>query len=373
MQKLVLLVFTVLTLCELNPFLPSLSERYINQYKHIAISEMHRSGIPASIKLAQGLLESDWGRSDLSKVANNHFGIKCGFGWTGPTFHKEDDDFKDGKLIESCFRAYANAEESYIAHTEFLSRPRKSKRYDFLFHYGHQDYKSWAKGLQKAGYATDPKYPQKLIGIIEKYDLHQYDLQTETTAPPMIAEVPTKKKNKDVNRKPQKTHSKNTRPKEAIVEAKTDVLEPFNHLEYVNNIPVLRAREGETPLALARRGSVSFSKLRSFNEQLPSRNSELPKGTIVYLEEKNSAYGKSTDQHRVNKNESMYSIAQLYGIKLENLYLKNRMPQGAEPLKGEMLNLGSMVKIGKRPKFKTQVELELESQEFLFDESFTSR
>jgi hypothetical protein len=369
MQKLVILVFTVLTFCELNPFAPSIADRYIQEFSSIAISEMHRTGIPASIKLAQGLLESDWGRSNLANEANNHFGIKCGFGWTGGTFFKEDDDYENGKLVKSCFRAYANAAESYIAHSDFLSKPRKSKRYDFLFHYGNQDYKSWAKGLQKAGYATDPSYPSKLIGIIEKYELYKYDRDSEPMPDAVVLESTKKHESTVINSE----HNKET-TQEAIVEAKTDnVLEPLIRMEYVNNIPMIRAREGETPLTLARRASVSYSKLKSFNEELPDRHSALPVGTVVYLKEKSNAYGKSSDQHQVKDGETMYLIAQQYGIKLENLYIKNRMPQGSVPLVGQKLNLGAMVKIGKRPKFKTPVELELDNQEFLFDESFTAR
>ncbi len=153
-----------------------LADRYISTYKEIAISEMHRSGIPASIKLAQGLLESDWGRSDLATIANNHFGIKCGSQWKGEVYAKEDDDRdRNGNLIMSCFRSYDNAYDSYIAHTDFLMDSRKDYRYGFLFEYDHTDYRKWAKGLLKAGYATDKKYPKKLIQIIEQYELFLLD------------------------------------------------------------------------------------------------------------------------------------------------------------------------------------------------------
>ena len=153
-----------------------LASTYISTYKDIAIQEMHRTGIPASIKLAQGLLESDWGRSDLATSANNHFGIKCGGSWDGNTFYKEDDDRdRKGKLIKSCFRAFSNPTESYMAHSDFLTDPKKEYRYGFLFNYKSDDYRSWAKGLKKSGYASDPKYPDKLITIIKKYNLDQFD------------------------------------------------------------------------------------------------------------------------------------------------------------------------------------------------------
>ena len=137
---------------------------YIENYKDIAISEMNISGVPASITLSQGMLESNWGRSDLAHQANNHFGIKCGSNWSGDSYDWEDDEFKNGRLIKSCFRMYNSSDESFRDHSIFLSK----KRYEFLFNYGITDYKSWAKGLVKAGYATDPKYANKLIMIIEK-------------------------------------------------------------------------------------------------------------------------------------------------------------------------------------------------------------
>ena len=145
---------------------------YIENYQSIAIREMHRSGIPASITLAQGILESSWGNGSLALNANNHFGIKCKTYWTGPTFYIEDDDFKNGKLIKSCFRAYDNAESSYIDHTDFLM---SNERYRNLFEFDHTDYVNWAHGLKKCGYATDKRYAEKLINNIQKYELHRFD------------------------------------------------------------------------------------------------------------------------------------------------------------------------------------------------------
>src|SRR5687768_5398388 len=147
---------------------------YIEQYKDIAVSEMMRTGIPASIKLAQAMHESACGKSDLACKANNHFGIKCGNDWNGKTYKKEDDDYKDGELVKSCFREFRTVYDSYIAHSDFLTDPAKSKRYGFLFELDQTDYKGWARGLAKAGYATDPQYANKIIDLIEKYELYQY-------------------------------------------------------------------------------------------------------------------------------------------------------------------------------------------------------
>ncbi len=149
---------------------PSLN--YITQYKEIAILEMQRTGIPASIKMAQALLESGAGRSTLARNANNHFGIKCGGSWEGETYYREDDDYYKGKLVKSCFRKFDSVYQSFEAHSNFLIN---QNRYSFLFEIPVSDYESWAKGLRKAGYATDKSYSIKLIEIIEKYELYLLD------------------------------------------------------------------------------------------------------------------------------------------------------------------------------------------------------
>jgi flagellum-specific peptidoglycan hydrolase FlgJ len=158
---------------------PAHVTRYIDNYFEIAIREMHRSGIPASIILAQGILESSWGLGELSVNSNNHFGIKCKSVWTGPTFFIEDDDIVNDTLVKSCFRVYGTVEESYIDHTNFLL---EGTRYADLFNYARTDYKNWAKGLKTCGYATDPEYANKLITTVEKYNLVQYD----QVVPPVV-------------------------------------------------------------------------------------------------------------------------------------------------------------------------------------------
>ena len=161
---------------------------YIRKYQDIAIEEMKRTGIPASIKLAQGILESNCGQSELACKANNHFGIKCGGNWDGKSFQKEDDDYENGKLVESCFREFKSACDCYKAHSDFLSDPAKASRYGPLFLLDLTDYRGWAKGLSKAGYATDPQYADRLITIIEKYELFRFDNEYEnelaSTSPP---------------------------------------------------------------------------------------------------------------------------------------------------------------------------------------------
>ncbi len=145
---------------------------YVDQYSAIAVQEMDRTGIPASITLAQGIIESGYGTSGLAKNSNNHFGIKCKGNWTGGKYYHKDDDYVNGKLVKSCFRTYDNPADSYYDHSEFLI---VNKRYSSLFSLAKTDYKGWAKGLKKAGYATAKNYATLLINTIEKYDLYQYD------------------------------------------------------------------------------------------------------------------------------------------------------------------------------------------------------
>ena len=167
--KLRFLAFLLITLGVTSIYASDHTAAYIQQYKTIAQQEMDRVGIPASITMAQGILESASGRSTLAKQSNNHFGIKCGKNWTGEEVYRHDDDYKDGLLVRSCFRAYDDPAKSFMAHSDFLT---DNRRYAFLFELDVYDYKGWAHGLRKAGYATDPNYPSKLIRIIEEHELY---------------------------------------------------------------------------------------------------------------------------------------------------------------------------------------------------------
>lgn len=188
-SKVILWGLVSLLLCGISASSFAQPTNYIETYQKIAIREMHRSGIPASITLAQGILESSWGNGSLALKANNHFGIKCKSTWNGPTFFIKDDDFKNGRLIKSCFRSYDNAEDSYVDHSEFLT---DNPRYERLFSYERTDYKKWAHGLKKCGYATDKKYAYKLINTIKKYKLYEFDLMLEEQ-PAIVASENTPK------------------------------------------------------------------------------------------------------------------------------------------------------------------------------------
>ena len=196
-----------------------LTHSYISKYREVVISEMHRTGIPASIKMAQAIVESASGTSTLAKQSNNHFGIKCGKNWKGETVYRHDDDYENGLLVRSCFRAYDDPVESFYAHSDFLANPY-SKRYKPLFELDTYDYKAWAHGLKKAGYATDKNYPKKLIDIIEKYELFKLDFGYVAPEEELLAVEETKEEttreeeqtNKPVILEPIGTHSSTTSP-----------------------------------------------------------------------------------------------------------------------------------------------------------------
>ncbi len=317
----------------LNPTNPD-RIAYIKKYHRIAMSEMERAGIPASIKLAQGILESGDGKSRLAKYANNHFGMKCGGSWYGDTFYLEDDDHdKEGNLIKSCFRVYERPEDSYIAHSEFLHDPKKAYRYGFLFDLDVMNYKDWAHGLKKSGYATNPRYAQLLIGIIEANDLHEFDK----------GKVP--KKYKDDSKpiepvEPGEIEPCQVPPARPIV--KNEVVE-------FNGIRMVFASEGQSLESISNFTGVSVSKLRKYND-LPEGKIKFEEGAKVYLRTKKRWWRSGSRWHCVNEGETMHGISQTYGISLRKLYKRNRMKPGTEPAEGQRVALRR--KVSRRYKIK---------------------
>lgn len=278
-------------------------EEYIGMYKDQAIDEMKRSGIPASITLAQGLLESDNGNSTLATRGNNHFGIKC-HGWKGKKINHDDDKRNE------CFRKYKSARESYTDHTDFLMN---SPRYSFLFELDQTDYKHWAKGLKKAGYATSPKYADLLIRIIEENELDRYD------------------KGK---RRP---GEKETQPQ---VLADIDDLEvAIAHRKILvrNRINYIIVKEGDTYQSLNGELGMMPFELAKYNG-IP-RDSNLERGQVLYLQPKRSKASVEFRFHTVEEGETMYQISQMYGIKLKKLLRKNLMQPGEEPEPGDIIHL----------------------------------
>lgn len=287
-------------------------ERYIKRFKDVAIREMERTGVPASIKLAQGLLESNSGKSDLARGAKNHFGIKCGSQWKGEEYYKKDDDYDDnGRLIKSCFRQYRNADASFVAHSEFLRDPAKSFRYGFLFRLEPTDYRAWAKGLRQAGYATNPRYPELLISLIERYHLQQYD--SPGAVDPEEVEGP-------------------------VEEAIAGILRTNDVSYFISDAPL-------TVKEVARQVDISTHRLLDYNEGLDGEGQRVTVGERVYLQKKRRAYRGKDRYHTVEAGETALDIANRYGIRLDKLLRRNRLLENQVPAVGEQLKLrGSRVK-----------------------------
>lgn len=262
-------------------------QAYIDQYKDLAIAEMLKYDIPASITLAQGLLESGAGMSELARKGNNHFGIKC-HDWGGATTYHDDDEEQE------CFRKYRDVYESYEDHSRFLAR---QPRYRSLFRLKRTNYKGWARGLKKCGYATSPTYANKLIGIIELYKLHKYDKATKY---------------------------------DRFMVSRSEVkgIAPGTNLHQIhiyNKNYYLIARSGDTFKSIAKEVGISYKKIAKYNER--DKNDTLIPGEVVYLKKKQKKADKAYKNrpHRVKAGESMYSIAQYYGIRTESLYKMNKL------------------------------------------------
>ncbi len=287
---------------------------YIQQYADEAMTSQKNYGIPASIKLAQGLLESGAGQSELARKSNNHFGIKC-HNWAGQgTTH--DDDAKG-----ECFRKYNTVLESYNDHSDFL---RTRTRYANLFDLSQTDYKGWAHGLKRAGYATDPSYAYKLINIIELYELHKYDLQAGSFKP--NNNVANNNANAPV------ISYGSTNSNMGILQATR------KHQVFKNKgIRFVVSEAGDTYASIADEFNKSDRRIRQYNDV--DLHSVLAPGMQVYIQAKRNKAAKGSDVHVVKANETMYSIAQTYAIKLEKLYRMNNMPFTTGPQIGQVLLL----------------------------------
>lgn len=294
-------------------------DEYIMTYKDVAIEKMNEYGIPASITLAQGILESGSGNSELARRANNHFGIKCHKGWNGKTFHMDDD------ARNECFRKYRNPDESYRDHSIFLTT---RDRYADLFTLKTTDYKGWAHGLKKAGYATNPRYPQLLIKIIEENHLYEFDkgvtpvhlAQAGTTGGPL---------QHDVGVPPL--------PPPASSDFKLVEIWETGRKVYINNgVKFIFAGSGDKFSDIAADFEIYSWQLPKYNE-LDKKHS-LQKGEMIYIEKKKKK-NKEAGTHTVRSGESMHYIAQLYGIRLSSLYRHNKMEEGTEAKAGQVLRL----------------------------------
>ena len=272
-------------------------QQYVEKYSALAVEEMHRTGVPASITLAQGLLESGAGQSRLAREGNNHFGIKCHRDWKGKRiFH--DDDAKG-----ECFRSYDSAEQSFRDHSDFL---RYYDRYKFLFSYETTDYKAWAYGLKKAGYATSPTYAQKLIETVEKYDLSRFDTADRSEVPqdPLSLE----------------------RPRRA--EGAPDEVMSFSLSRemLLNGVRFVYSTEGETYRSLAEKYHISLRKILSYNDL--EEDCELLPGTVVYVQRKKGRAAEGLDKYIVNEDgESLRDICQRFAVRLNAIRNLNDIPE----------------------------------------------
>lgn len=305
MKKLRIAVFCVLFSTVLASFAQggqSVQWQYIEKYKDLAIEQMREHKIPASITLAQGLCESGAGRSKLATEAHNHFGIKVGMNWTGPYIVMADDRPDDR------FRKYRNDRESYEDHSHFLT---SSPRYRALFSLKVTDYKGWAHGLKKAGYATNPRYAEMLIGVIERFNLQQFDSYTSG-----------------------RYHARTTTRQAAEVESMFFA----QHIVYrVNKNYMVIANSSDTWELVSRETGVSVRKLLKYNDR--PKGSPLRSGDIVYLQKKRTKADKSFKgiPHVVQPGESLYDIAQHYAIRLKSLYKLNALSPDYTPQVGDLI------------------------------------
>ena len=323
----------------------SLAAVYVAKYKDIAVEEMERVNIPASITLAQGILETGFGLSDLMKNTNNHFGIKCHENWTGKTFSYTDD------APDECFRVYDNPEQSFRDHSDFLrNRPRYAK----LFTLDPKDYKAWAYGLKEAGYATNPKYPDLLIKYIETYQLYKYDnpdyIEEEWTADEnvniqgeiFIDKNPNKQADKDDDVKidanikyPQQAPTFKTGPKKIYT---------------VNKRKAVKMGIGEDLEVISLKTDVEEADLRTYNELLPGQ--VVAPGQYIFLEKKRKKGAEKTC--KVKTDDNMWLISQHKGVLLEKLLKRNFLVRGEEPTKGETVYLKG--KAPNKPKLRPKIE-----------------
>ncbi|MFN4910457.1 MAG: glucosaminidase domain-containing protein [Flavobacteriales bacterium] len=272
--------------------------RYLITYQEIAIEQMEKYKIPASITMAQGMLESNYGESWLTKKSNNHFGIKCHASWTGEKTYADDD------ASQECFRVYPSGRESFEDHSLFL---QKNKRYASLFTLNPKDYKGWAKGLQAAGYATNPSYAELLINLIEKNELFKLD---EGKFP--VSEGSIAKESDDHAKRP------NTKP---------IVNEVLNHK---NRVRYIVAAEGDTYYKISKRTGITLHQLHRYNETTDAVEA-LKKGELIYLDPKRIR-SKEKESITLTKNTTLRTIAQQEALRLRPLMRRNHVSSADEQL-----------------------------------------
>ena len=294
-------------------------EEYIQTYKDIAIREMKTHKIPASITLAQGLLESGAGNSALAREAKNHFGIKCHKGWEGDTYYMDDDEKNE------CFRKYDDVEQSFRDHSEFLCG---RSRYAALFDLDITDYEGWAKGLKAAGYATNPKYAQLLIDRIKLYDLTQYD----QIALGLLAESDVEPIDPEADEYFELAFS----PQDKSIFPLADMT-PEGRFIYENNgVRFVYAKEGETPESMAKTFGIKFKRFCQYNCLKHPEEVVFHSGDVVYLEKLRNKNWKAK-KYTVQEGETLRDVALRFAVKLEKILRKNGLKEGEKLHKGQEL------------------------------------
>jgi LysM repeat protein len=297
-------------------------QQYIDLFAQLAIQEMNEYHVPASITMAQACLESRDGNSPLAMEGNNHFGIKCNSSWSGPSIQQDDETRNE------CFRRYSTAVESFRDHSKFLTG---GMRYQFLFDYNIKDYKKWAYGLKKAGYATDPQYPERLIKIIEDFQLDKLDTYYNSTTRYI---------------KPERFESISKSAKRHKGNSGIDnfSINPYvsRNVEKRNGAKAFFARKGDTYEQIAAEFSLEEWEIYKYNDV--ERGAVPEAGSIVYIQSKRGKAPGGNDFHTMRQGESLWSVAQWYGVRLKALYRKNRLNPGEEPKPGQQISLRKKVR-----------------------------
>jgi len=297
------------------------ADEYLRKYGDLAVREMKRTGIPASITLAQGMLESDYGRSTLARKGNNHFGIKCHSDWKGAKIYHDDN--RKGE----CFRAYRTVEDSYIDHSDFLVN---GSRYRELFKLKSTDYKGWAHGLRKAGYATNPNYATLLIRKIEDYGLQALDAGSSRA---VMAAAKESAVTKPVN-----DPVVNTLPEQAVAQAPVKVISlSTGRIETINNVEYIIVQQNDTYESLAEKYMLLSWEISRYND-LPA-GTPLQPGQLLYLQPKRNKAATGFTTHVVQEGDTMYSVSQKYAVRLSSLFKMNLMDEGTECSVGQRLRL----------------------------------
>jgi hypothetical protein len=316
LKKLHLIVMSLLIVPVLGqvPERKITREEYIEMYKEAAIEEMNAFGIPASIKLAQAILESGFGNSNLAQKANNHFGIKCHRGWNGLSYHMDDDEKNE------CFRKYTNPIDSYKDHSIFLTT---RDRYASLFQLDISDYRSWAHGLKSAGYATNPRYPDLLIGIIENYQLHDYDKFYRKS----YADV--RKQDREAAARAGSTAGRNE-------DFRPVSIGPSGRQVFENNgVKFIYANQGDSFHQIAQDFNIYTHQV--FRNNNMKRRESIDEGQVIYLERKKNKHKAGV--HHVMPGDDLPAISQTYAIKLRRLVRYNNLAPDAQLFPGQKIKL----------------------------------